>query len=169
MAGRGVADPVPSEARAYQGLRAGVVTRTVASVVDGLVVVAVVLIAYLAWAVLRFMVSPLRFHFPQTSWAAMVTAGVVVLVLYLTTAWAVGGRTYGDLLMGLRVLGPRGHKLRPFRALVRALACALFPIGLLWCAVNPSNRSLQDVVLRTSVVYDWLQRAAPTRPQPVGR
>jgi hypothetical protein len=31
----------------------------------------------------------------------------------------------------------------------------VFPAGLLWCAVNARNRSLQDIVMRTSVVYDW--------------
>lgn len=38
---------------------------------------------------------------------------------------------------------------------MRALACALFPIGVLWVAVSRENWSLQDVVLRTSVIYDW--------------
>jgi hypothetical protein len=31
----------------------------------------------------------------------------------------------------------------------------VFPIGLLWCAVSTSRRSLQDIVVRTSVIYDW--------------
>ena len=34
----------------------------------------------------------------------------------------------------------------------------LFPLGLLWCAVDGSRRSVQDVVLRTTVVYDWQPR-----------
>ena len=49
----------------------------------------------------------------------------------------------------------RGRKLRVVGAFVRAVFCTAFPIGLLWCAVSPANRSVQDVVLRTSVVYDW--------------
>ena len=28
-------------------------------------------------------------------------------------------------------------------------------IGLVWCAISRENRSLQDIVLRTSVVHDW--------------
>jgi hypothetical protein len=31
----------------------------------------------------------------------------------------------------------------------------VFPIGLLWTAVSRENRSLADLLLRTSVVYDW--------------
>lgn len=46
---------------------------------------------------------------------------------------------------------------RGFRA---ALACALFPIGLLRVAVSQENRSLQDVVLRTSVIYGWCDSLA---------
>jgi uncharacterized RDD family membrane protein YckC len=156
----GVVDPLPSEARAYQGQRAGVVTRTVAAAVDGLVVVGLALVGYLVWAVLRFMVDPLHFTFPQLSWAVGLAATLAVLVGYLTATWSISGRTYGDLLMGLRVLGPWGGMLRPPGALLRALACVLLPIGLLWCAVNPRNRSLQDVLLRTSVIYDWRPRAA---------
>ena len=156
----GVVDPVPPEARAYQGARAGVVTRTAASAVDALVVVGIAIIGYLAWVGLRFLVDPRGFNFPEVSWVAGLTATLVVLVVYLTAAWSISGRTYGDLLMGLRVLGPWGNKLRLPGALLRALACAVLPIGLLWCAVNPRNRSLQDVVLRTSVVYDWRPRVA---------
>ena len=57
--------------------------------------------------------------------------------------------------MGLRVLGRRGRRPHLVTALVRALACTLFPVGLLWVAVSRDNRSLQDLLLRTSVVYDW--------------
>ena len=44
-------------------------------------------------------------------------------------------------------------------ALARALLYVAFPIGLVWCAGSGTHRSLQDVVLRTSVVYDWMPRA----------
>jgi uncharacterized RDD family membrane protein YckC len=83
-----------------------------------------------------------------------VGAAVASTVGYLSAAWAISGRTCGALLMGLRVVGP-GGRLRPAVALLRAVLCVLFPVGLLWCAVNARNRSLQDIVLRTSVVYDW--------------
>jgi uncharacterized RDD family membrane protein YckC len=57
--------------------------------------------------------------------------------------------------MGLRVVSRSGGDLSLGVALVRAAACVLFPVGLLWAAVSRGNRSLQDVVLRTRVVYDW--------------
>jgi uncharacterized RDD family membrane protein YckC len=69
--------------------------------------------------------------------------------------------------MGLRVVGREGENLRLVGALLRALCCSVFPVGLLWAAVNQENRSVQDVLLRTSVVYDWQPRSAHREePQP---
>ena len=68
------------------------------------------------------------------------------------------GRTYGDHIMGLRVTGRRGRRLGPLRSFGRAAFCVFFPIGLFWCVVSPERRSVQDVVLWTRVVYDWLPR-----------
>jgi hypothetical protein len=34
------------------------------------------------------------------------------------------------------------------------MLCTLFPIGLLWVLVSRGNRSVQDLMLRTSVVYE---------------
>ncbi len=39
--------------------------------------------------------------------------------------------------------------------MLRAGFCVVFPIGLFWCAVSRENRSVQDVVLRSSVIHDW--------------
>lgn len=147
--------PLPREARPYQGRRAGVVTRMVAALIDGAVVVLVLVAGYAGLAGLLFMVDPRNFQFPDTTLLRSFAAGFAVSVLYLTVAWSISGRTYGDLVMGLRVVSFRGQKLRVVSALVRAVFCTMFPIGLLWCAVSPANRSVQDVVLRTSVVYDW--------------
>lgn len=151
--------PLPREARPYQGRRAGVITRMTAAVIDGLAVAVTLLGGYAAFAVLRFMVDPLGFTWPDTSLLLSLTAAFVVLVLYLTVSWATTGRSYGNHVMGLRVVGARGRKLGVVSSFLRALACALFPIGLLWCAVSPANRSLQDLLLRTSVVYDWQPHA----------
>jgi hypothetical protein len=51
--------------------------------------------------------------------------------------------------------------MRPLSALLRAILCVIFPIGLLWSVVSDSSRSLQDVLLRTSVIYDWNVRVPP--------
>lgn len=154
-------DPVPRQARTFQGKRAGVVTRTIAGAVDyGLVAVAV-LVTYAGWGILLFLFNPRGFAWPVWPFIEFLVIGWVYLFCYLAIAWAVTGRTFGSRLMGTRVLNFRGERLRPLGAALRALFCVAFPIGLFWCAVNRANRSIQDIVLRTSVVYDW----SPHRPR----
>jgi uncharacterized RDD family membrane protein YckC len=155
--------PVPREARPYQGHRAGMVSRFLANAIDLAVVVAMVLGLYAAWATLRFLSDPAEFSFPHPAVIVDFAVGLCLLVSYLTLAWWLNGRTFGDHLMGLRVVNFRGERLRLAGALARAAFCAAFPLGLFWVAVSRENRSVQDVVLRTSVIYDW----QPTRvPQP---
>ncbi len=146
---------VPVEARAYQGRRAGLVTRMIASTIDGTVVVLFLAGCYAVWAGLLFLLNPRSFSFPDASLLGSLTAAFCVLVIYFTGAWATTGRTYGDLVMGLRVVNYKGGRLNPVTAFIRALGCAIFPIGLFWCAANRGHRSVQDTVLRTSVIYDW--------------
>jgi uncharacterized RDD family membrane protein YckC len=155
--GEGVS-PVPREARPYQGNRAGVVTRVVANVVDAAVVVALVVAGYAAVNGLVFMVDPRGFQFVEVGALLSVSSGLVTYVLYATAAWSTVGRTYGCHVMGLRVVGRRGRRLHLLTAFVRAVLCVVFPIGLLWCAVSRTQRSVQDLVLRTAVIYDWIPR-----------
>jgi uncharacterized RDD family membrane protein YckC len=56
--------------------------------------------------------------------------------------------------MGLRVVGPRGARLHLLHAAARAVLCVLFLPGLFWVLVSRHDRSVQDVVLRTAVIYD---------------
>jgi uncharacterized RDD family membrane protein YckC len=78
----------------------------------------------------------------------------VLLAAYWTVMWALSGRSYGDQLLGLRVVGPGRRRLHWSHAVARAVFCTVFPLGLLWVLLSPRNRSVQDVVLRTAVVYD---------------
>jgi uncharacterized RDD family membrane protein YckC len=159
MAESGVS-PIPTEARPYQGQRAGLVTRFVAAVIDGILVGLVLLLGYAGFAGLVFLIDPRTFTFPEMGLFLSLTSALVVLVVYLTVSWWISGRTYGSLVMGLRVVGYRGANMRLVGAFARAVFCTLFPIGLLWAAVNRENRSVQDVVLRTSVIYDWQPKGA---------
>jgi uncharacterized RDD family membrane protein YckC len=136
------------------GHRAGLVTRALANVADVVVVALAVVGGYAAVAVARFLISPRHFHFPVVSWATLLLIGLAVQAVYFGITWAVVGGTYGDRLLGLRVTDGQGTRLGWTRCAVRAVLCVLFPIGLLWVLVSAENRSVQDVVLRTSVVYD---------------
>jgi uncharacterized RDD family membrane protein YckC len=83
----------------------------------------------------------------------MLVVGLCVQAVYFTVTWAVVGGTYGNRLLSLRVCDDRGVRLHWGRCAVRAVLCVIFPIGLLWVLVSAENRSVQDVVLRTSVTY----------------
>jgi uncharacterized RDD family membrane protein YckC len=156
--------PIPREARPFQGRRAGLVTRMVAAVLDGLVIGAVVLSGYLGLAGLRFLVDPRGFSFPRLSLVFSFASGFAVAVVYLTLLWTLSGRTYGYLVMGLRVLGRGGRRLGFVGAATRAVCVVALPIGIAWVPLSRDNRSLQDRVLGTRVVYDWQPRGARSDP-----
>jgi len=135
-------------------------TRMIGSILDAAVVGIIIATAYLTWAGSKFLLDPRAFTWPQASNVLVsLTSALVVATLYLAVTWAIGGRSYGCAVMGLRVVNFRGRKMTPVGALLRAAFCVFFPIGLLWCAVNRENRSIQDVAMRTSVIYDWEHHA----------
>jgi uncharacterized RDD family membrane protein YckC len=158
--------PIPQAARPYQGRPAGLVSRFLAAAVDLLVVLFVLLSIYAAWSAVLFLLRPAAFEFPSPSNVIGFGLGFFVLTLYFAAAWATTGRTYGDQVMGLRILDNAGNLLRPPRALFRAVLCAAFPIGLLWVAVSQQHKSLQDILSRTSVIHDWHSADTLRTPQP---
>lgn len=151
--------PVPREARPYQGRQAGLVTRSAAGAVDALVVAAMLAVGYAGWIGLRFVIDPRGFEFTGLDPLPGVTWFLVLAVVYLTAAWSFTGRTYGCHVMGLRVVNRRGRHPGLVVAAARAVLYVLFPIGLLWCAVSRSRHSLQDLLLGSTVIYDWLPEA----------
>jgi len=145
----------PSVARGMQGERAGIVSRFLADAIDLLVIVAAVVGAYFAVSGVRFLLSPRRFTWPEASSLNLGTLGWILLIAYLTIGWANTGRTFGKSVLGLRVVSSDHSGVPLWRSFVRAVLCALFPIGLFWSAVSSSNESIQDLIVRTTVVYDW--------------
>jgi len=161
-------DVVPAEARHLQGRRAGLVSRLVANLYDLGVVLLVLVATYVGWCAILLLWHRRRFTFPTPSFAQAFLVGCLIQILYFTITWATSGRTYGDRFMGLRVVGPLG-RVRAGVAFVRAVFCCLVPIGLLWAGVSRQNRSVQDLVLRTSVLYEWLDHPVePTVPLEIG-
>ena len=66
--------------------------------------------------------------------------------------------------VGILLRGTKREDVHAGIALLRAGLCALFPIGLLWCAGSREHRSLQDVVLGTLVIHDWSPRVQAKPP-----
>jgi uncharacterized RDD family membrane protein YckC len=152
----GAPSAVPREARPYQGHRAGMVTRTIAGAVDALVVLVAVTVGLLSVNGLSFVLDPRGFQVVGASQEVLVEVALATAIAYLAGSWTILGRSYGCRLMGLRIVDRRGRSPRLPRALLRAIFCVIFPLGLLWCGVGRSRRSVQDLVLGTSVVYDWM-------------
>ena len=144
-----------------QGQRAGIVSRFLADAIDFFVVVAALIAVYLGYSVFRFLLHPRRFAWAEPSSLYLGTLGWILLILYLTVAWANTGRTFGKRVLGLRVVTSEDDRLPLWQAFVRACLCALFPIGLFWSAVSGRNASVQDLIVRTHVVYDWRPKLPP--------
>ncbi|MFC9788454.1 RDD family protein [Rhodococcus sp. NPDC127528] len=134
---------------------AGIVTRGIGAAIDLGVVLALLGGSYLGLTFVRLLFSPQNFGFPEPGALWSVTAWIVTSVVYLTVCWATTGRTIGSQAMGLRVTTTRGRRVRWSVAALRALFCVFFAIGLAWAAVDRRRRSVQDILLRTEVVYDW--------------
>jgi len=144
--------------RELQGLRAGFVSRAVASSADVVLVLCVyaiaVLIVNIAWDL--FTSRTLSIGTPP-HWCNG-TLLWILLVAYLTASWGSSGRTLGKQVMGLRVFRSDGTALTLRRAFLRAVLCASFFPGLLLALLNRRNRGLEDVAFSTVVTYDWLPR-----------
>ena len=132
---------------------AGIITRGLAAVIDLVVVLLIMSALYGGLILVRLVYSPAAFSLPSLNavFSTVVTFGVAVL--YLTGCWTVSGSTAGAVTMGLRVVGRRSQRVRLVIALLRAIGCVLFPIGLLWVVIDRRRQSLQDIVFRTQVVY----------------
>ena len=134
---------------------AGIVTRSAAAGIDLAMVIVVCSLAYLGLVLAKLVWSPATFSWPAMPFWFTFAFGWCVAVIYLTVGWVTTGRSYGDYVMGLRVLTNRHRMLRWAHSFLRAVFCVFFPVGLAWVIFSPARRSLQDVVLRTTVVYDW--------------
>jgi uncharacterized RDD family membrane protein YckC len=151
----------PPVARVMQGQRAGIVSRFLADAVDLLVIVATVIGVYFAVSGVRFLLHSRRFSWPEVSSLRLGSLGWILLIAYLTIGWANTGRTWGKGVLGLRVVSSSNAGLPLWRAFVRASLCALFPIGLFWSVISSRNESVQDLLVRTTVVYDWGPKLPP--------
>jgi uncharacterized RDD family membrane protein YckC len=153
---------MPKDARSMQGERAGFVSRAIAAGIDVTLVFLTVLGTVAVVWMLSFLVNPVSTtpafsdgqRIPKIG--ALILYGYFLNWLYWTVCWATSGRTIGNLVMGLKVVNFRGHHQRWGGAAVRSAFCTTFPFGLLWVIISGANRSVQDVVLRTSVIYDWV-------------
>jgi uncharacterized RDD family membrane protein YckC len=145
---------IPPAARPFQGNRAGLFSRVAADVIDVVAISVLMVGLYFGLIAAEFIFIP-ETNVLKLNPYLFLAAGYFVMWLYWTWSWATTGRTLGKGIMGLRVLNHKGERMRWSGAALRSGFCLVFPFGLLWTVVSNRNRSVQDVVLRTSVVNDW--------------
>ena len=145
-----ISGPTPAEF-------AGVASRGLALVVDGLAVAGLSLLLGGAVGVVSSLVGGIRPH----SLAALLlgAGGVIVAVGYFTLFWSTAGQTLGMRLAGVRVCGPGADgRLSAGRAVVRTLglALAIIPcfLGFLPALFDSRRRALPDYLANTVVRYD---------------
>lgn len=142
-------------AAAFHGHRAGFASRVTAAVIDLVTVALLGLAILVVIAVGRYLITGPPLNPPEVSRWLDIAGSTGLAIAYLTAGWAIAGRTVGMQVLGLRLIDRSGKLLHPLRALLRAIFCVAFPAGLLWILVSRRNASLQDLVLRTAVIYDW--------------
>jgi uncharacterized RDD family membrane protein YckC len=141
-----------------QGQRAGFVSRVVADVIDGAVIITIGGILLLGAAVISYFFRGGAFDIPSLPrWVQLLAMGTI-LAAYLTYGWSGEERTLGKYLMGLRVTTLTGEVITVRHAFARVVAYIIFPMGLVWALVSRRGASLQDLGLRTVVVYDLSYR-----------
>lgn len=149
---------IPEVARDFQGERAGFATRFLASVIDVALVTVLMIAIWFGIEMLQLIFTPgVEVEAPRA--ATLVLWGYVFTTFYWTVSWATSGRSLGAWVMGVRVVSRKGERLSWPISLARAAFSVGFPFGILWALVSKRNRSVQDVVLRTIVIYDWSLRA----------
>jgi uncharacterized RDD family membrane protein YckC len=176
----GIAARTPGTAAEAErtGAYAGLVTRTIAYVLDAAAINLVALVVAAAAALALSI-----FHVPDAIQDAVTATLAVVYVLwaigYFVAFWSTTGQTPGSRVMRIRVIDSRGAPgLKPRRALVRVagLVLATIPLfaGFLIMLWDSRRRCLQDRLARTVVVHAPPQvkivrrRVTPDRPAGVG-
>jgi uncharacterized RDD family membrane protein YckC len=154
-----------SEVHELLGRRAGLISRFAADAIDLVLVLVAIGVVYLGVAATRFVLAPRRFAWPSPGALLISIFGWGLLIVYLTVAWNGTGRSVGKQVMGLRVERQDAGGLRLRQAFLRAVLCAALPIGLFWSLFSRDSASIQDLLVRTKVVYDWRPRV-PARAEP---
>ncbi len=145
---------IPESARRLQGTRAGFTTRILAAFID---VLSISLVVVAVWGIIKllFLVLDPTNVIQAPSLALIAIGGFPLMWLYWTASWATSGRTIGATILGLKVVTTKGRALLWPVAALRSVLCVLVPIGAFWILFARGNSSLQDVLLRTQVVYHW--------------
>lgn len=140
-----------------QGRRAGFVTRAVAYSIDGIIVIAgVPAIMYGISAVQGLLRLEAPIYPPDIPDEVTAIISILWTFWYFVGSWWTTGRTVGDGLMGIRVVGRQKEHVGIISAAVRwwVMVATLFVVGPVWLICAKSRLALHDRAARTQVIYD---------------
>jgi uncharacterized RDD family membrane protein YckC len=156
----------PERLVGLQGTYAGFMTRLGGCLIDLLVIAG---LFALAGQAVEYLVSALFGGSFELSEMPVVSGFALAgwALFYCAYPLAVGGRTFGMAVVGLRAVRSDGRDLTTGRAVLRVLAFPLsfllFGFGFLLVLLKRDRRALHDLVAGTAVVYAWDARAARLR------
>ena len=157
--------PTPTDI-GRQGNYAGAVTRLVAFAAD----------IGASWGIFTLAIAGLGFAInlvtgKQVNLTSRQILALIAIIIwefvYFAYQWALGGKTIGMALLGIRVVATDGDPITPKQAVIRTvtlpLSFLLFGLGFLGILLNKDRHALHDRLAKTVVVYSWDARAARLR------
>ncbi len=155
------------------GISAGFVSRTVASILDLIVILVLAGVTYLlisgTMRLLRIDLfecrqfvafTDVRSIFTNFCALSRILAIITILSiapLYYLSLWLFAGRTIGMGIVGLRVVRTNGRKLGLSTAIIRLVGFTLslltLGLGFLWAIFDDERQALHDKMARTYVIY----------------
>ncbi|WP_433383945.1 RDD family protein [Actinoplanes sp. CA-142083] len=131
---------------------AGVVSRTIAYIVDSLIVSIASVGTAAGMSLVASVIGSEARDVARTLTAAYLVALPAVFAFYCAVLWGLTGRTVGMAMVGIRVVGTDRGPVRWWSALLRGILLAYFPIGSLWLLVDRRHRAIHDLIARTLVI-----------------
>ncbi len=176
--------PLPS----LRGHYAGFVTRTLAFLLDLLLVVASLTTTMLITQLLlnffgltdlaRAIFQPSEATQPSPTmalvrWLLVIVGSNLTFIVYVIFCWLLVDKTIGQALLGLRVVRVDGRALTLGPAVRRVIGMylAILPLflGFLWILIDDRRQGWHDKIADTVVVYDWEARLGRRLRQWLGR
>ncbi len=162
----GVATTVKPPPVGRQGHYAGAVTRLLAFAIDVGATWGIFTLALAAIAFAIQLVTGKSINLSSRPLATTIAYAIWGFV-YFAYQWALGGKTIGMAILGIRVVNAEGTPISPRQAVLRTLffplSFLLFGLGFLGILLNRDRHALHDRLARTVVVYSWDARAARLR------
>ncbi|MFF5295884.1 RDD family protein [Paractinoplanes globisporus] len=144
--------PRPAMAAASPAGFAGVVSRTIAYVMDALIISIASAGTAVGMSLISSVIGSEARDLARTLTAAYLVVLPAVFALYCAAFWGLTGRTPGMAVVGIRVVSTSRGRVGWISAFARAILLAYFPIGSLWLLVDRRHRAIHDLIARTLVV-----------------